>query len=192
MSESRNENTKTTVGILEWFRPGEYEEVKNAIQDLKALGISHLRTGISWADWYVEGTQEWYDWLFPELSKHVEILPCFLYTPPSIGEMEKTSSPPKELKAYADFIDIMISRYGEHFEWVELWNEPNNKVEYDFTLDYSWTKFSRMITMAAFWAKKKGKKTLLGGMSPIDPNWLQMMAEHGTLEHIDAIGIKMY
>ncbi|WP_218937564.1 hypothetical protein [Antarcticibacterium flavum] len=162
MSESRKENTTTTVGILEWFRPGEYEEVRNAIQDLKALGISHLRTGISWADWYVEGTPEWYDWLFPELSEHVEVLPCFLYTPPSIGEMEKTSSPPKNLKAYADFIDLMITRYGEHFEWVELWNEPNNKVEYDFTLDYSWTKFSRMITMAAYWAKKQGKKTLLG------------------------------
>ncbi|WP_218937565.1 GDP-mannose 4,6-dehydratase [Antarcticibacterium flavum] len=26
-------------------------------------------------------------------------------------------------------------------------------------------------------------------MSPIDPNWLQMMIEHGALEHIDAVGI---
>lgn len=189
MSERKTEHTAPKVGVLEWFRPGEYEEVKNAIKDLKKIGISHLRTGISWADWYVEGTEEWYDWLFPELSKHVELLPCFLYTPPSIGEREKTSSPPKELKAYADFLDLIITRYGEHFEWVELWNEPNNKVEYDFTLDYSWTKFSRMITMAAYWAKKKGKKTLLGGMSPIDPNWLKMMADHGTLEHIDAVGI---
>ncbi|MGB7784929.1 MAG: GDP-mannose 4,6-dehydratase [Salinimicrobium sp.] len=178
-----------TVGILEWFRPGEYDEVKNTIADLKKLGIKHLRTGISWADWYVDGTEEWYDWLFAELDKHVEILPCFLYTPPSIGEMEKTSAPPKDLKAYADFLDTMINKYGQYFEWVELWNEPNNKIEYDYTLDYSWNKFAGMIGMAAHWAKEKGKKTLLGGMSPIDPNWLQMMIEQGVLENIDAVGI---
>lgn len=190
MNEIKNINGNSpALGILEWFRPGEYEEVKNAIKDFQNLGIKHLRTGISWADWYVEGTREWYDWLFKELHAHVEILPCFLYTPPSIGEMAKTSAPPKDLKAYADFIDEMITRYGEYFEWVELWNEPNNKVEYDFTLDYSWNKFSTMIGMAAHWAQKRGKKTLLGGMSPIDPNWLQMMIEQKVLDHIDAIGI---
>lgn len=180
---------KKVIGLLEWFRPGEYKEVNNAIEDFKKLGIKHLRTGISWADWHVEGTEEWYDWLLPQLSPHVEVVPCFLYTPPSIGEVPKTSSPPKYLKSYADFVALMIDKYGEYFEWVELWNEPNNKVEYDFTLDYSWNKFSKMIDMAAYWAKQKEKKTLLGGMSPIDPNWLQMMAEHGTLDNIDAVGI---
>ena len=190
MNRSQNSTSPAPIiGILEWFRPGEYEEVKNAISDLNKLGVKHLRTGISWADWYVEGTEEWYDWLFAELDKHVEILPCFLYTPPSIGEMPKTSAPPKDPKAFADFIDVMINKYGQYFEWVELWNEPNNKVEYDYTLDYSWEKFSTMINMAAYWAKKKGKKTLLGGISPIDPNWIHMMAERGVLEHIDAIGI---
>lgn len=184
-----NINNPTTFGILEWFRPGEYNQVKQALADLKKLGVTHLRTGISWAEWYAEGSQEWFDWMIPTLSKEVELLPCFLYTPPSIGERERTSSPPKNLKDYADFLDAMITRYGDHFEWVELWNEPNNKLEYDFTLDYSWNKFSKMIGMAAYWAKHRGKKTLLGGMSPIDPNWLQMMIEQGTLENIDAIGI---
>ena len=190
MDIAKNVNAELpAIGILEWFRPGEYEEVKNAISDLKRLGIKNLRTGISWADWYREGTEEWYDWLFEELDKQVEVIPCFLYTPPSLGELPKTSSPPKDLKAYADFVDIMISKYGKYFEWVELWNEPNNKVEYDYTLDYSWQKFAKMIGMAAFWAKKRNKETLLGGMSPIDPNWLQMMIEQGVIKYIDAIGI---
>lgn len=180
---------KPKIGILEWFRPGEYEVVEQALEDLDLLGIKSLRTGISWADWYVDGTPEWYDWLLNKLSEKVEVIPCFLYTPPSLGEFPKTSAPPRDPKAFADFIDIMITRYGSHFEWMELWNEPNNPIEYDFTLDYSWNKFSNMIGMAAFWAKKRGKKTLLGGMSPIDPNWLQMMAEKNALENIDAIGI---
>ena len=178
-----------TIGILEWFRPGEYEQVKNAIADFNTLGIKHLRTGVSWADWHVEGTEEWYNWLFAELDKHVDILPCFLYTPPSIGELPKTSAPPKDLTSYADFVNEILDKYGNYFDWIELWNEPNNKVEYDFTLDYSWEKFSSMVGMAASWAKKRDKKTLLGGMSPIDPNWLRMMAEKGLLENIDAVGI---
>jgi CDP-paratose 2-epimerase len=177
------------VGIVEWFRPGAYEEVKEVIADLNKMGIKHLRTGISWADWHLQGSPEWYDWLFEELHQHVEILPCFLYTPPSIGEAEKVSSPPKNLKAYADFLDVMLTRYGEYFEWVELWNEPNNILEYDFRMDFSWDKFATMIGMAAYWAQKKGKKTLLGGMSPIDPNWLKIMAEKNALQCIDAIGI---
>jgi len=189
MKKHIEKNKKPIIGILEWFRPGEYEQVKQAIKDLKVLNIKHLRTGISWADWYEDGTKEWYDWLFKTLDKHVEILPCFHYTPPLLGEENKTSSPPKNLKDYADFIDVMITEYGEYFDWVELWNEPNNQLDYDFTLDYSWNKFSEMIGMAAHWAKKRGKKTLLGGMSPIDPNWLKMMAERGVLKYIDAVGI---
>ena len=187
--KKKKDNPVPTFGILEWFRPGEYEEVKAAIADFKNLGITHLRTGISWADWFVPGTMEWYDWLLPELGKQVEILPCFLYTPPSWGEMPRTSAPPKELESFADFIDVMIDRYGDQFEWVELWNEPNNIVEYDFTLDSNWDKFSIMIGKAAYWAQQRGKKTALGGMSPIDPNWLRLMAQKGTLANIDAVGI---
>lgn len=186
---SKTESNLPTAGILEWFRPGEYKRVEQTIEDLKALGVDHLRTGVSWADWHVEGAEEWFDWFFKTLSQHVEILPCFLYTPPSLGIVPKTSAPPKYLKSYADFIDIMISRYGDYFEWVELWNEPNNRLEYDYTLDYSWNKFATMIIMAAYWAKQCGKKTLLGGMSPIDPNWLHMMFDKNAMENIDAIGI---
>ena len=183
------ENNKTGLGIVEWFRPGQYNEVNQAIKDLAKIGITRLRTGVSWADWHLEGSSEWYDWLFPALAKHFEILPCFLYTPPSIGETRKVSAPPKDLKAYADFIDVMITRYGEYFDWVELWNEPNNIIEYDFTMDYSWNKFAEMIGNAAYWAQHRCKKTILGGMSPIDPNWLQTMADRGLLAYIDAVGI---
>jgi CDP-paratose 2-epimerase len=176
-------------GIVEWFRPGQYAEVRQAIEDCKALGITQLRTGVSWAEWHVEGSPDWYDWLFAELTEHVTVLPCFLYTPPSLAEAARVSSPPRDLKAYADFIDLMITRYGSHFEWIELWNEPNNVIEYDFTMDFSWNKFATMIGMAAHWAQVRGKKTLLGGMSPIDPNWLQTMIDKGLLNCIDAIGV---
>lgn len=177
------------VGIVEWFRPGEYSRVKEALADLKKIGINQLRTGISWAEWHVEGNVEWYDWFFQEVTPDIEILPCLLYTPPSLGTAPKVSAPPRNPKDFADFVDVIITRYGDHFEWIELWNEPNNRIEYDFTMDYSWNKFAEMIGMASYWAKHRGKKTLLGGMSPIDPNWLKMMIEKGALTNIDAVGI---
>ncbi|RDV13723.1 NAD-dependent epimerase/dehydratase family protein [Pontibacter diazotrophicus] len=189
IKNAKNEKSLPKVGIVEWFRVGEHERVKQVLADLKELGVTELRTGVSWADYYTPDGKGWYDWLIPTLAKEVNVLPCFLYTPPSLGEKPRTSSPPRDKKAYADFLDVFITDMGEHFEWVELWNEPNNQIEYDFTLDYGWNKFAEMVGAAAYWCRQLGKKTLLGGMSPIDPNWLQMMFERGVMEHIDAVGI---
>ncbi|MFD2247049.1 GDP-mannose 4,6-dehydratase [Pontibacter ruber] len=185
----KNETVRPTVGLVEWFRPGEQEHVMQVLNDLKKLGVTELRTGVSWADYYTDGGKAWYNWLIPTLAKEVKVLPCFLYTPPSLGEKPRTSAPPKDKKAYADFMDVFITDLGEHFEWVELWNEPNNQVEYDFRLDYGWYKFAEMVGGAAYWAKQRGKKTVLGGMSPIDPNWLHVMFERGVMQYIDAVGI---
>ncbi|HJV33573.1 NAD-dependent epimerase/dehydratase family protein [Geomonas sp.] len=176
-------------GMVEWFRPGEHERVERVLSDLRKIGASRLRTGISWADWYAEGGIDWYQWLIPRLAGEVELLPCVLYTPPSIGIEAKTSSPPKVPKDYADFIDLFITRFGEHFEYLELWNEPNNLSEWDWTLDPHWTGFGEMIGCAAYWAKQRGKKTVLGGMSPIDGHWLCRMFELGVMDYIDVVGI---
>ncbi|MBA9075367.1 SDR family NAD(P)-dependent oxidoreductase [Rufibacter quisquiliarum] len=177
------------IGLVEWFQPNEHARVEKVLAELKELGVTELRTGISWADYYTPSGKDWYAWLIPTLAQQVKVLPCFLYTPPSLGEVAKTSSPPRDLKAFADFLDVIITDLGQHFEWVELWNEPNNKVEYDYTLDHSWDKFAEMIGGAAYWAKHRGKKTVLGGMSPIDPNWLQLMFDRGVMQYIDAVGI---
>jgi CDP-paratose 2-epimerase len=180
---------KPIIGLLEWFRPGEEQRVMEVLADLESLGVSNLRTGVSWADWHTESGQTWYRWLLPKLASQVNILPCFAYTPPSLGISGKTSSPPSNPRDYADFIDEMLTEFGKHFEWIELWNEPNNLREWDVTLDPEWQIFTEMVGAAAYWAKKQGEKTVLGGMSPIDPNWLRLMSERGVLQYIDAVGV---
>lgn len=180
---------RPVVGILEWFHFKDYEHVRRAIGQMKELGIREIRTGFSWADFHREDGPEWFDWYIPELAKHFEVLPCFLYTPPSIGIEPKTSSPPKDYMEFGHFVDYMIHRYGDNFDYVELWNEPNNQSEYDFTLDKSWVRFAQMIQYAARKAHTAGKKTVLGGMSPVDLNWLQTMIDLGALEMIDVVGI---
>jgi CDP-paratose 2-epimerase len=46
-----------------------------------------------------------------------------------------------------------------------------------------------MIAGAAERAAKLEVQTVLGGMSPFDPNWLHLMFERGALEHVDVIGV---
>jgi CDP-paratose 2-epimerase len=188
----RSQNKGPTIGMLEWFRPGEHDRVDRVLDDLCALGIKELRTGISWADaWTPEG-EAWYAWLFPQLARRVELLPCFMDTPPSWGVAPKTSAPPGNLKMYADFLDTVITRYGKYFEWVELWNEPNDPRRWDRELDPYWLKFGEMIGNAAHWARHRGKRTVLGGMRPIDPGWLRLMGERKLLEQIDAVGVHAF
>jgi CDP-paratose 2-epimerase len=177
------------VGVVEWFELGEHERVERVAEELRTLGVEHLRTGISWAAWHADGGADWYAWLLETLSPRFELLPCVVYTPPSLGVVAKSSAPPRRPRDYADFIDELITRHGRHFEHVELWNEPNNIAEWDWRLDLGWEIFSEMIASAAHWARKRGKRTVLGGMSPLDPNWLGLLGSRGVLEHIDAIGI---
>jgi CDP-paratose 2-epimerase len=186
---SQKNPSNQVLGILQWFHIGDKDLVLNTLKDLKKLGINHLRTGISWADCYTKEGEQWFNWLLPTLAAEVTILPCFLYTPPSVGLQHKTSSPPRRPKMFADFIDVFVSKHGQHFEWVELWNEPNNRSEYDYILDPNWEFFIEMITGAAYWAKQLGKKVALGGMSPVDCNWLDEMAKSHVLDNVDAIGI---
>ena len=189
MIDQPGKQARPTIGVIEWFRPGEHARVERVLADMQRLNITHLRTGFSWADYFTEPGAEWYDWLMPRLSRDVDVLPCFTYTPPSLGIEPKTSSPPRNPKDFADFLDTIISRHGDHFEWVELWNEPNNLNDWDWRMDPQWALFREMIAGAANWCRERGKKTVLGGMCPTDPAWLDLLARTGVLAYFDAVGI---
>jgi CDP-paratose 2-epimerase len=46
-----------------------------------------------------------------------------------------------------------------------------------------------MIRDAANWTKRRGQKTVLGGMIPVDPHWLMLLGDYGALDHIDVVAI---
>ncbi len=186
---SRGGKASVHTGLVAWFRPGEHARVEQVLASARALGIRSLRTGLSWADWYAPQGEDWYAWLLPRLSREVEVLPCLSYTPPALGVEPMTSAPPRNPKAYADFLDVFVTKFGACFEWIELWNEPNNPVQWDTRLDPDWLTFCTMIGAAAYWMRHRGKRVLLGGMSPIDPDWLRLMFERGVMQYIDAVGL---
>jgi CDP-paratose 2-epimerase len=191
-TEPANAVEQRQLGILQWLRPGEHDRIPTLIQQMKSIDARRLRTGISWADYHAPGGREWYAWVLPVLAEHFELLPCFHYTPPSLGVVERSSAPPREPKAYADFLDMIVSEHGAHFDWVELWNEPTNLLDWDWRLDPDWNIFSAMVGGAAYWMHQRGKRVVLGGNCPTDLNWLRRLADLGVLAHVDAIGVHAF
>jgi beta-xylosidase len=73
-----------------------------------------------------------------------------------------------------------------------LWNEPNNKSHWDFVdVDPQWTVFSDMVIRAAraIEACCPGLPRVLGGISPIDPAFIERMQRQGVLAEMDAIAV---
>ena len=176
-------------GVVEWFRLGDYDRVDPALERMSALGFGHLRTHLSWADYHAEGGRAWYDWLIPRLASRVNLLPCVHYVPPSLAETGKANGPPRDLQAFASFIDEIITRYDGCFSEIELWNEPNNLLDWDWRVDTDWLKFCKMVGAAAHWARERGLFTVLGGPCPLDLNWLRLIGERDVLGVVDAIAI---
>jgi beta-xylosidase len=76
-------------------------------------------------------------------------------------------------------------------EAVMIWNEPNNKSHWDFAIDSDWSAFAAMARLAgdAIAAEEPGLPRVLGGISPIDPLFIQNMQGQGVLEHVDAVAV---
>ncbi|HLV65287.1 MAG TPA: beta-xylosidase [Polyangiaceae bacterium] len=76
-------------------------------------------------------------------------------------------------------------------EAVMLWNEPNNLSHWDFELDTNWEIFADMTKLAAraIASERPGLPRVLGGISPIDPNFMLNMREKGVLEHVEAVAV---
>jgi len=181
-------STAQPFGVVEWFRPGEHDRVEQVLAELAAAGASHLRTHLSWAEYLAPGGEDWFDWLLPKLGQSIDLLPCVHYTPPSLSRDGRTSGAPRDLKSYADFIDHILTRHGRHFSHVELWNEPNNLLDWNWREDRDFSLFCEMVGGAAYWVRQRGWKAVLGGPCPFDPWWLHLMGERGVLAEVEAVG----
>jgi beta-xylosidase len=72
-----------------------------------------------------------------------------------------------------------------------IWNEQNNKSHWDPEVDPQWAKFAAMANLAGQ-AIRSANSTLprvLGGMSPIDPAFVQNLAGRGVLDNVDVIAV---
>lgn len=76
-------------------------------------------------------------------------------------------------------------------EAVMFWNEPNNLSHWDFQIDSDWRIFSEMVKTAsgAVRSETPGLLRVLGGISPIDPDFISNMQGQGVLDEMDIIAV---
>ena len=76
-------------------------------------------------------------------------------------------------------------------EAVMLWNEPNNLSHWDFKIDPDWKMFAEMTTKAAQAIRRVNPDLtiVLGGISPIDPNFVRLMTSHGVVDEVDVVAV---
>jgi beta-xylosidase len=76
-------------------------------------------------------------------------------------------------------------------ESIKFWNEPNNKSHWDIYADPEWKEYARMTSLAAQRVRELCPELtlVLGGMSPIDPLFLNLLASHGVLEQMDVVAV---
>jgi beta-xylosidase len=76
-------------------------------------------------------------------------------------------------------------------EAVMIWNEPNNKSHWDFEIDPDWAQFAETAKLAAraIAAENRTLTKVLGGISPIDVNFIDNMKKRGVLDLVDAVAV---
>ena len=98
------------LGICQWFH-FEDPRLDDGVEWLRRLGVTHIRTGLSWADRFRPDALQWFDRQMSALEEfHVTATLCF--TPEHLGLEPHHTSPPKDIEGFADFAVEMVRRYA--------------------------------------------------------------------------------
>ncbi len=98
------------MGICQWFH-FEDHRLDDAVAWMKRLGVRHLRTGLSWADYFRPGALDWFDRQMEALADF-DVTVTFCFTPEHRGLMPHHTSPPLVPDEFAQFCSDMIGRYA--------------------------------------------------------------------------------
>ncbi|MCA1652839.1 MAG: beta-xylosidase [Sphingomicrobium sp.] len=98
------------MGLMQWFHFHDHR-LDEAVSWLKRLGVTKLRTGLSWADSFREGALDWFDRQMDALADF-DTTVTFCFTPEHLGIAPHHTSPPRDPRQFADFCAQMIDRYA--------------------------------------------------------------------------------
>jgi beta-xylosidase len=98
------------IGICQWFH-FEDDRLDEAVKLMKELGVTYIRTGISWADSFRPNANAWFDRQMEALADFA-VTATFCFTPEHLGMAPHHTSPPLRKEDFATFCADMIRRYG--------------------------------------------------------------------------------
>jgi beta-xylosidase len=98
------------LGLCQWFH---YEDPRldDAVAWMKRLGVTYLRTGLSWADSFRPDADSWFDRMMDALAPF-DVTVTFCFTPEHRGLAPHHTSPPIEAGEFAEFCARMMRRYA--------------------------------------------------------------------------------
>jgi beta-xylosidase len=100
------------LGICQWFH-FEDPRLEEAVRWLKKLGVTKLRTGLSWADSFRPNADAWFDRQMLALDGF-DVTLTFCFTPEHRGLQPHHTSAPQVPQEFADFCARMVRRYVGH------------------------------------------------------------------------------
>ena len=98
------------LGVCQWFH-FEDPRLDSGVEWLKKLGVTRLRTGLSWADSHRENADRWFDQQMKALDDF-DVTLTFCFTPESRGKRPHHTSPPHSPEEFAEFCARMVRRYA--------------------------------------------------------------------------------
>jgi beta-xylosidase len=99
------------MGLVQWFH-FEDPRLDEAVSWMKRLGVTYLRTGLSWADSFRPNADAWFDRMMSALQDF-DVTVTFCFTPEHRGLAPHHTSPPAVPEEFAEFCGRMIGRYGK-------------------------------------------------------------------------------
>ncbi|MBV8770420.1 MAG: beta-xylosidase [Hyphomicrobiales bacterium] len=98
------------LGLCQWFH-FEDHRLDDAVAWMKRLGVSYLRTGLSWADSFRPNALAWFDRQMQALADF-NVTVTFCFTPEHRGIAPHHTSAPLDGREFADFCAAMVRRYA--------------------------------------------------------------------------------
>jgi beta-xylosidase len=103
-------NYTPDLGICQWFH-FEDHRLDDAVRWLRRLGVTRLRTGLSWADSLRPAADAWFDRQMKALDEF-QITLTYCFTPEACGVRPHHTSPPQRIEEFAEFCGRMTRRYA--------------------------------------------------------------------------------
>ena len=98
------------LGLCQWFHYQDHR-LDDAVAWMRRLGVTYLRTGLSWADSFRPDALAWFDRQMEALAEF-RVTVTFCFTPEHRGIAPHHTSPPLVPEEFAEFCAAMVRRYA--------------------------------------------------------------------------------
>jgi beta-xylosidase len=98
------------LGLCQWFH-FEDHRLAQSVALMKELGVTYLRTGLSWADYHRPDALAWFDRQM-EALRDFRVTVTFCFTPEHKGPGRHHTSPPDDPNEFGAFCGEMVRRYA--------------------------------------------------------------------------------